>query len=112
LGNILRSPRFTLALARAAVLLSVVVFVCVPTLARMGQRLATSTHAPSFRSIDSPPKKLTVAPAAAVISPIPLKGMETVRIATFQPPPSAPPTLSLFLSTPTPLRAPPSALLA
>jgi hypothetical protein len=88
------------------------VFVCVPTLARMGQRLATSTHAPSFRNIDSPPKKLTVVPAAAVISPIPLKGIETVRIATVQPPAAAPRTLLPFLSTPTPLRAPPSALLA
>ena len=112
MGNTFRSPRFTLALARAAVLLSVVVFVCVPTLARMGQRLATSTHAPSFRNIDSPPKKLTLAPAAAMTSPIPLEGIETVKIATFRPTPSAPPTLSPFLSTPTPLRAPPSALLA
>jgi len=78
----------------------------------MGQRLATSTHAPSFRNIDSPPKKLTLAPAAAVVSAIPLKGIETVRIATVQPLPSAPSTASPFLSTPTPLRAPPSAVLA
>jgi len=110
LGNSCRSPRFTLALARAAVLLSVAVFVCVPTLARMGQRLATATHAPSFRNIDSPPKKLTIAPAAAVVSPAPLEGIETARIATCQPAPFAPPAPSPFLSTPAPLRAPPSRL--
>lgn len=110
--NLLNTRRFGLFVARAAVLLSVGVFVCVPTLARMGQRLATSSHAPSFRNIDSPPKKLTIAPAAAVISPVPLKGVETVRIATVQPPLSAPPTLSPLLSTPVPLRAPPAALLA
>ena len=108
--NLLHTRRFGLFVARAAVLLSVVVFVCVPTLARMGQRLATSTHAPSFRNIDSPPKKLTIAPEAAVISPIPLEGIEIVRVATFQPRPSAPPSPSPLRSTPPPLRAPPSVL--
>jgi hypothetical protein len=112
LGTTLRSPRFRLALARAAVLLGVVVLACVPTLARMGQRLETSTHAPSFRNIDSPPKKLTIAPATVLISAIPLEGIETVRVAAFQPPPFAPPSPSPFLSTPTPLRAPPSLLFA
>ena len=110
MGNTVRSPRFTLALARAAVLLSVVVFVSVPTLARMGQRLTTSTHAPSFRNIDSPPKKLTIAPATSVISPIPLKDNETVRVVVIKSEPSEPLSPSPFLSTPRPLRAPPSVL--
>jgi hypothetical protein len=77
----------------------------------MGQRLATSTQAPSFRNIDSPPKKLTIAPAAAVTSP-PLKDTETVRVATFSAELVAPLARSPFLYTPRPLRAPPSLLFA
>jgi ABC-type spermidine/putrescine transport system permease subunit II len=112
LSNFLRSPRFELVLARAAVLLSVVLLVCVPTLTRMGQRLETATHAPSFRNIDGPPKKVLVAPALAVTLPIALPGIESVRIVAWTHPAQAPLSPSPFLSTPTPLRAPPSALLA
>jgi hypothetical protein len=110
LSNPLRSSHFTFALTRAAILLGVVMFVCVPTLVRIGQGLATATHGPSFRNIESPPKKLTIASVAAAISAIPLKNTETVRVAMFTPPPVAPLPHSPFLSTPRPLRAPPSPL--
>ena len=105
--------RFGLLLARAAVLLGVAVLVCVPALTRVGQKLETASHAPSFsRNIDCPPKKVIVAPACAVMSPIRLKAFETVPVAPFAPPPDATLRRSPHLSAPPPLRAPPSALLA
>lgn len=112
LGNTFRSPRFKRALTRAAVLLGIVLLVCVPTLTRVGQRLATSTSAPSFRNIDCPPKKLTIASATVAISPHPSEDTETVRVATFTPAAVALLPRSPFLSTPRPLRAPPSLLFA
>lgn len=112
LGNTFRSPRFKLALTRAAVLLGVVVFVSVPTLTRVGQRLATSTSAPSFRNIDCPPKKLTIASAVVAISLHPLKDTQTVRVATFTPAAVALLRRLPLLSTPRPLRAPPSLFFA
>jgi hypothetical protein len=109
LRHTLLSSRFRLALARAAVLLSVVVLICVPTLTRMGQRLETATHAPSFRNIDCPPKKISVAPVP-MFSPATLRDAQTVRVAVFSPAPVAPLPRSPFLCTPRPLRAPPSSL--
>jgi hypothetical protein len=103
-----RFPRFTLTLARAAVLLSVVVLVSVPTLTRMGQRLNTATLAPSFRNIDGPPKKVLLTPELAVTVPMALHGFESVRVVTFTRPVHAPLLPAPFLSTPSPLRAPPS----
>jgi hypothetical protein len=99
---------------RAAALLSVLVLVCVPGLTRMGQKLETASHAPSFaKNIDCPPKKITIAPAtAAVVSPVALTAHELV--------PATRPALihdvtlprSPQFSAPAPLRAPPSALLS
>jgi hypothetical protein len=112
LRNTLRFPRLRLALARAAVLLSLVALVWVPTAARMGQKLETATHAPSFRNIDCPPKKISVAPVASVVSPATLRDAQTVRVAAFSPAPVAAPPRSPFLFTPRPLRAPPYSLFA
>jgi hypothetical protein len=108
LSNPLRASHLAFALTRAAVLLGVVTFVCVPTLVRIGQGLAPATHGPSFRNIEGPPKKLTIAPVAATISAIPLKNTDTVRVTMFSPAPVAQLQQSPFLSTARPLRAPPS----
>jgi hypothetical protein len=99
-------------LPRAAVLFGIMVLVCVPGLTRMGQRLETASHAPSFaKNIDCPPKKVTLVPAS-LASPAPLTSFETLPVAALLP--SRDPLLprSPFLAVPPPLRAPPSAHLA
>ena len=62
-------------------LLAVLVLVCVPGLTRMSQKLETASHAPSFaKNIDCPPKKVTVTPATAVASPVPLANFDLVPL--------------------------------
>jgi hypothetical protein len=113
LSNLFSARRHALPLARAAVLLGVVVLICVPALTRAGQRFQIASQAPSFaKNIDCPPRKVTVAPAPAVVSPALLGRCEPVRIAGLAPPIAAARPRSPFLSTPSPLRAPPSTLLA
>ena len=107
------TPRLRLLLARTAVLFGIVVLVCVPGLTRIGQKLETASHAPSFaKNIDCPPKKVTVAPASAE-SPAPSPAtFDTLPLAALLP--SRAPLLprSPLLVSPRPLRAPPSAPLA
>ena len=107
------SPSHRLLLARAAVLIGIVVLVCVPGLTRMGQKLETASRTPSFaKNIDCPPKKVTIAAAVAVALPVALKAFESVPSTPFPPALDSallPPRLS---SAPVPLRAPPSTLLA
>ena len=95
--------------ARAFAVLAVLVLAVVPSLARMGQKLETASHAPSFRSIDCPPKKVTVAPAAtAVATPVALKTFERAPVARFAVPSDAPLPRSPHFAAPRPLRAPPA----
>ena len=101
-------------LARAGVLMCIVVLLCVPALTRVGQKLQPVTpisSAPSFaKNIDCPPKRVTVAPLFAFTSAVLLKNTEVVRVARLAPPdPTPPPTPIVF--APCPLRAPPSSIL-
>jgi hypothetical protein len=111
--NPARVQSFRHLLTRLSVLFGVLVLVCVPGLTRMSQKLETASHAPSFaKNIDCPPKKVTVAPATAVASPVPLTVFDLVPLAR---PASVPDTTlprSPHLFGPRPLRAPPVALLA
>jgi hypothetical protein len=112
LPNVFHNRRFGFLIARAAVLLSIVVLVCVPAITRVGQRLETASHTPSFaKNIDCPPKKVTVAPVP-VASLTPLATFEAVRIAAPTPSADALRPRSPFLVVPRPLRAPPTAPLA
>jgi hypothetical protein len=97
-------------LARAYVLLAVLVLVCVPGLTRMSQRLETASHAPSFaKNIDCPPKKVTVAPTTAVATPVALTfDLVFVVRPAFSPDTTLPRSPDLFV--PRPLRAPPVTL--
>jgi hypothetical protein len=99
-------------LARAYVLLAVLVLVCVPGLTRMSQRLETASHAPSFaKNIDCPPKKVTVVPTTGVATPVALTfDLVSVVRPAFAPDTTVPVPPDLF--GPRPLRAPPLALLA
>ncbi len=103
------TPRLRLLLARAAVLFGIMVLVCVPGLTRMGQKLETASHAPSFaKNIDCPPKKITIAPVQSAGSAALPRTFDLVAIAQAVPPPDAalpPPPPSRALQ---PLRAPPS----
>lgn len=104
---------FRQLLARVSVLFGVLVLVCVPGLTRMSQKLETASHTPSFaKNIDCPPKKVTVAPAAAVASPVPLATFDVVRPVRFVPRPAAALPAAPHLVGPRPLRAPPLARLA
>jgi hypothetical protein len=94
---------------RLGALLCVCVLLFVPALTRITQKLEPVSHSPSFsKNIDCPPKKVTVAPVIAIASPIPLKGLETVRVARLAPPPPATLPPSPICSAPRPLRAPPA----
>ena len=91
-------------------MLGVLVLICVPGLTRMSQKLETASRAPSFaKNIDCPPKKVTVAPATAVESPVSLATFDLVQPVRFASVPEAalPPPPHLF--GPRPLRAPPVA---
>ena len=111
--NALRTSRFGLWLARAAAVVAVVVLVCVPALTRVGQRLETASHAPSFaKNIDCPPKKVTVAPAVAPVSPVALDTIERAPAAGLALPPTEALPRTPQFDLPVPLRAPPSVLLA
>jgi hypothetical protein len=113
LFHVLFTDRFGQALARAAVLVGILVLVCVPALTRVGQRLETSSLAPSFsRNIDCPPKKVTIAPVLAVASPILLRTFATIPVARLTPAPATILPRSPHLAAPLPLRAPPSAFFA
>lgn len=102
-----------LLLARSVVLLGIVVLVCVPGLTRMGQKLETASHAPSFaKNIDCPPKRVTIAPVPAMASPMPVKAFETVPLARVAPPSATSLPPSPHLDAMRPLRAPPSPALA
>ena len=110
--NAFHTRRFGFLLARAAVLLGVVVLICVPALTRTGQKLETSSHAPSFaKNIDCPPKKVVVAPLPAA-SPAPLVTFVAVSVVARLPVRDARLPRSPLLAAPRPLRAPPSTLLA
>jgi hypothetical protein len=90
----------------------VLVLVCVPGFTRIGQRLETTSHTPSFaKNIDCPPKRITIAPATLVPTPIPI-ALELVVVAehVFTPDPALPRSPDIF--GPRPLRAPPLSLLA
>jgi hypothetical protein len=102
-------------IARAAILFCALVLVCVPALTRMGQRLETASHAPSFaKNVDCPPKKVVVVEPVGAIgaSSLARKALELVppvRVAAAlsdETLPSSPHT-----TAPVPLRAPPSAVL-
>jgi hypothetical protein len=111
--NPFRIRSFAHLLARACVLLGVVVLVCVPGLTRIGQKLETASRAPSFaKNIDCPPRKVTVAPAPAVVSPVALTAFHLVPVASSAPAPDERLLHSLQLFGPRPLRAPPLTLLA
>jgi hypothetical protein len=89
-----------------------VVLVCVPALTRIGQRLEPVSHGVSFsKNIEGPPKKVTVAPLFAVVSPMRLKAFAPVPALPMVAAPDAMRPRSLDRSSPPPLRAPPSALL-
>jgi len=113
LPNALRIGRFGLWLARAAAVVGIVVLICVPALTRAGQRLETASHAPSFaKNVDCPPKKVTVAAAAAMASPVPRDEIGLVPAARLAPSvASALPRTPQF-DLPVPLRAPPTVLFA
>jgi hypothetical protein len=107
------TPRLRLLLARTAVLFGIMVLVCVPGLTRMGQKLETASHAPSFaKNIDCPPKKVTVTPASAVSPASSLAMFDTLPLAALLPPRAPLLPRSPLLAIPRPLRAPPSAHLA
>jgi len=100
-------------LARIAVLCGVLVLVCVPGLTRIGQKLETASHAPSFaKNIDCPPKKVTVTPATAVASPVSLATLDPVPLVRFAVAPDAALPQPPYLFGPRPLRAPPAAFLS
>lgn len=101
------------SLARACTLLAVLVLVCVPGLTRIGQKLETASRAPSFaKNIDCPPRKVTVLPAPAVVSPVPLTVLHLVPVAASAPAPDEGLPNSLQFFGPRPLRAPPLTLVA
>jgi hypothetical protein len=113
LPNAFRIDRFGLSLARAAAVVGIVVLVCVPALTRVGQRLETASHAPSFaKNIDCPPKKVTVAPSAAMSSPVPLDTIELVPAAPLASPSTEALPRAPQFDLPVPLRAPPAVLFA
>jgi hypothetical protein len=111
--NVFNIRRFGDWLARVAAVAVVVVLICVPALTRVGQRLETASHAPSFaKNIDCPPKKVTVAPATAMASPVPLDTIELVpAVPLASPLTEAPPRAPQF-DLPVPLRAPPAVFVA
>jgi hypothetical protein len=107
------TPRLKLLLARTAVLFGIMVLVCVPGLTRIGQKLETASHAPSFaKNIDCPPKKVTVTPASAVSPASSPATFHTLALAALLPSRAPLPLRSPLLVIPRPLRAPPSAPLA
>ena len=111
--NVFNTRRFAYWLARVAAFAIVVVLVCVPALTRVGQRLETSSHAPSFaKNIDCPPKKVTVAAAATMASPVPIDTIELVPAAPLAPPLTEALPRTPQFDLPVPLRAPPAVLLA
>ena len=96
-------------LTRLSAALCVCSLLCVPALTRITQKLEPKSHTPSFsKNIDCPPKKVTVAPAVAIASPIPLNGFETIRPARLALLPDLIRPPSPTASAPRPLRAPPS----
>jgi hypothetical protein len=100
-------------LARVSALFAVLVLICVPGLTRMSQRLETASHAPSFaKNIDCPPKKVTVAPATALVSLVSVTTFDLVPVARLASAPDATLPRSPQPFGPRPLRAPPVALLA
>jgi hypothetical protein len=103
--------RFGLA-ARVATLIGVVVLICVPALTRVGQRLDTSSRAPSFRNVDCPPKKAMAAPAQAILTATAIGLVESAPVVRRVPPAVPAPQRTLFLAVPRPLRAPPPAHLS
>jgi hypothetical protein len=103
-----RGQSFGVLLGRISVLLGVLVLICVPGLTRVGQRLETSSRAPSFaRNIECPPKKVTVAPVATVALPVPLATLTPVLAVRLASIPDALFPSSPHLHEPRPLRAPP-----
>jgi hypothetical protein len=109
LPSLYRSGRLA---ARVATLLGVVVLICVPALTRVGQRLDTSSLAPSFRNVDCPPKKALAAPAQAILSATAVNLFDTPPVTRFVAAAAPAPSRTLFLAVPPPLRAPPSAHLS
>jgi len=90
-------------------LLAILVLVCVPGLTRIGQKLETASHTLSFaKNIDCPPKRVTIAPMAAVEAPTAVNRVETAPVARFAPVPDLTHPRPLYLSSPRPLRAPPA----
>ena len=113
MSNALRIGRFGLWPAHAAVVVGIVVLICVPALTRAGQRLETASHAPSFaKNIDCPPKKVTVSPAVALASPVPLDTIEFVPAVRFAPSVASVLPRTPQFDLPIPLRAPPIVLFA
>jgi hypothetical protein len=111
--NVFNTRRFAYWLARVAAVVVAGVLVCVPALTRTGQRLETASHAPSFaKNIDCPPKKVTVAPAAAMASPVPLDTIELVPAAPLAPPLTEALPRTPQFDLPVPLRAPPAVVFA
>ena len=111
--NVFNTRRFAYWLARIAAVAIVVVLVCVPALTRVGQRLETASHAPSFaKNIDCPPKKVTVSPAVALASPVPLDTIEFVPAVRFAPSVASVLPRTPQFDLPVPLRAPPTVLFA
>jgi hypothetical protein len=107
--NRFNNRRARLLCLPAAVVVGIVVLVCVPGLTRMGQKLETASHAPSFaKNIDCPPKRVTIVPVVAVASPAQLQSVDIAPVARFAP--ASDPTLprSPYLSSPHSLRAPPA----
>lgn len=104
------SSHLAVAAARAAVIFGVFVLVCVPALTRIGQRLETASHTPSFsKNVDCPPKKVTVCCSFAVT--LPFTALATVTVVPSTPSLETALPSSPSLSIPPPLRAPPSSIL-
>jgi hypothetical protein len=101
-----------MAFARVAAVIGVLVLICVPALTRAGQKLETSSRAPSFRNIDCPPKKLAMTVVQAVASTMPSEAVQVPPAADLAPVSDTTPQSSPYLATPGPLRAPPSAFLS
>jgi hypothetical protein len=97
---------------RLAALVGVLVLVCVPSLTRAGQKLETSSLAPTFRNVDCPPKKVTVAPVQAVFTAAATVLSEALPAVRIVAPASVAPPRAVALSAPRALRAPPSVFLA
>ena len=113
MANAFRIGRFGLLPAHAAAVIGIVVLICVPAFTRVGQRLETASHAPSFsKNVDCPPKKVTVAVAAAMASPVPREAIELVPAARLAPAVAAVLPRSPQFDLPVPLRAPPTVLFA